>query len=162
MIVVVFGLPGTGKSYFACRLAEKLNAEYVSSDQIRFSMIKNRKYNKEEKMHVYRKMLVLTESLVNKKKHVILDGTFYKEEIRQMFLSLALSLKVKIFFIEVTAEDWLVKKRVEKKRAGSEADYDVYLKIKKLFEPMDSKHLMLESTQTNIENMLQKAIQSLG
>ena len=113
-------------------------------------------------MHVYRKMLVLTESMVNKKKHVILDGTFYKEEIRQMFLSLALSLKVKIFFIEVTAEDWLVKKRVEKKRAGSEADYDVYLRIKKLFEPMDSKHLMLESTQTNIENMLQKAIQSLG
>ena len=162
MIVIVFGLPGTGKSYFASRLATKIKAEYVGSDQVRFSMIKDRTYDKEEKMRVYGKMLKMTEQLTAKRKQVVLDATFYQDEIRKMFISLAKSLRVKIYFVEVTAAPPLVKKRVIKKREGSEADYAVYLKIKELFEPMNEEHLILQSTENNIEDMLEKAMRYLG
>ena len=162
MIVIVFGLPGTGKSYLASRLATRIKAEYVGSDQVRFSMIKYRTYDKDEKMRVYGEMLKMTEQLTVRKKHVVLDATFYQDEIRKMFISLAKSLRVKIYFIEVTAAQPLVKKRVIKKRESSEAGYAVYLKIKESFEPMNEKHLILQSTDNNIEDMLERAIRYLS
>lgn len=161
MIVIVFGLPGTGKSFFASRLAERIKAEYLSTDQIRFKMIKSRTYGNEEKMKVYHEMLTLTKSFASKNRHVVLDGTFYQEKIRQMFISMASFLKVRMFFIEVIAQDLLVKERVNNKRRDSEADYSVYLKIKGLFEPMGEKHLTIESKRDNIEDMLQQATEAL-
>lgn len=162
MIVVVFGLPGTGKSYFAGRLAEIIKAEYISSDRVRFKMIKDRAYTEEEKMKVYDQMLVLTRQLIRQQKRVVLDATFYRKEIRQMFVALAASLNVKIYFIEVTARELLVKKRVSKKRKESEADYEVYRKVKALFQPMVDQHLTLESQENNIREMLEKAAKYLG
>ncbi|MCG8319618.1 MAG: AAA family ATPase [Cytophagales bacterium] len=162
MIVVVFGLPGTGKSYFAGRLAEIIKAEYISSDRVRFKMIKDRAYTEEEKMKVYDQMLVLTRQLIRQQKRVVLDATFYRKEIRQMFVALAASLNVKIYFIEVTARELLVKKRVSKKRKESEADYEVYRKVKALFQPMVEQHLTLESQENNIREMLEKAAKYLG
>jgi predicted kinase len=44
MTVIVFGLPGSGKSYFATRLAELLNASYISSDQLRMQLYAKRTY----------------------------------------------------------------------------------------------------------------------
>ena len=162
MIVVVFGLPGTGKSSFAGRLAEIIKAEYISSDRVRFKMIKDRAYTEEEKMKVYDQMLVLTRQLIRQQKRVVLDATFYRKEIRQMFVALAASLNVKIYFIEVTARELLVKKRVSKKRKESEADYEVYRKVKALFQPMVEQHLTLESQENNIREMLEKAAKYLG
>ena len=162
MIVVVFGLPGTGKSYFAGRLAEIIKAEYISSDRVRFKMIKDRAYTEEEKMKVYDQMLVLTRQLIRQQKRVVLDATFYRKEIRQMFVALAASLNVKIYFIEVTARELLVQKRVSKKRKESEADYEVYRKVKALFQPMVDQHLTLESQENNIREMLEKAAKYLG
>ena len=162
MIVIVFGLPGTGKSYFASRLAEKICAEYISSDGIRFKIIHDRRYTEQEKMKVYTQMLLLTRELIGQKKAVVLDGTFYKKEIRQMFLTLAADLNVNIVFIEITARKSLAMSRVSRKRKDSEAGLEVYQKIKRLFERFDDKHLKLESKENNIEKMLEEAIGYLG
>ena len=35
MLIAVMGLPGSGKSYFAHKLAGKLKAIYIGSDQVR-------------------------------------------------------------------------------------------------------------------------------
>ena len=79
-----------------------------------------------------------------------------------MFVALAASLNVKIYFIEVTARELFVKKRVSKKRKESEADYEVYRKVKALFQPMVEQHLTLESQENNIREMLEKAAKYLG
>jgi len=38
MIIVVTGLPGSGKSYFAQQLAPLMDAEYINSDKVRSLM----------------------------------------------------------------------------------------------------------------------------
>jgi hypothetical protein len=43
------------------------------------------------------------------------------------------------------------------KRKDSDADYIVYLKLKKMFEPMTKKHLILSSG--NIREMLNSAVE---
>ena len=53
MIIVVFGLPGTGKSYYAEHLAEYLNAGYVSTDEIRNQNDVMSKYDKKTRKLVF-------------------------------------------------------------------------------------------------------------
>lgn len=57
VIVAVCGLPGSGKSYFAARLAERLDAVYLSSDRVRREMFTRRTYSDDEKMDVYRELI---------------------------------------------------------------------------------------------------------
>lgn len=41
MIFIVFGLPGSGKSYFASHLAEMKNAQYINFDRLERTCMKN-------------------------------------------------------------------------------------------------------------------------
>ena len=76
MIVIVFGLPGSGKSYFASHLASAINAEYLNSDQVRRTMFDRSTYSKKEKLAVYNEMLAQTRQAVSQKKNLVLDATF--------------------------------------------------------------------------------------
>ncbi|HUZ58418.1 MAG TPA: AAA family ATPase [Hanamia sp.] len=49
MIVIVFGLPGSDKSYFASRLAKMIHAGHVNSDKVRKEWFKERVYSEDEK-----------------------------------------------------------------------------------------------------------------
>jgi predicted kinase len=83
MIVIVFGLPGSGKSYFASRLAKAINARYVNSDKVRKENFEKRIYSDQEKKAVYDKMLEQMKESVKQKKNLVLDATFHKKD-RQM------------------------------------------------------------------------------
>jgi predicted kinase len=155
MIIIVFGLPGSGKSYFASRLAEKINAGYISSDIVRKKMFDKRRYSSEEKLLVYDEMLRQMREAAKKHTYVVLDATFYKDDIREKFVKEAKDI-YDVIFIEVRAEEYVVKKRLEKARKESEADFEVYKKIKTEWEPLSEEHLILQSTDNNIQDMLEK------
>lgn len=155
MVIVVFGLPGSGKSFLATKLAERMEANYVSSDQLRFAMLRERTYTESEKESVYEEMLNKTKEYLLKQKDIVLDATFYSERLRKKFQD-AVSPLSKVFFVEVQASDFLIRKRVDKKRPDSEADYSVYEKVKAQWEPFIEDHLVVESKENNIEDMLQQ------
>ena len=73
------------------------------------------------------------------------------------FSNLLLSKTGSIFFIEVKAEETVIRKRLQEKRVDSEADFEVYKKVKKQWEPLNEDHLVLQSTDDNINEMLYKA-----
>ena len=54
MLLLVSGLPGTGKTFFAEHLSRQLNAEHLNTDKIRKQEIENRSYSEEKKQLVYR------------------------------------------------------------------------------------------------------------
>ena len=66
MIVIVFGLPGSGKSFFACRFAAMINADYINSDRVRKKLFVSRTYLIKEKLAVYNEMLAQMKEVVNK------------------------------------------------------------------------------------------------
>jgi len=41
MVIIVFGLPGSGKTWFAKTLAARIKAVYISTDQLRNSLIRD-------------------------------------------------------------------------------------------------------------------------
>ena len=57
-------------------------------------------------------------------------------------------------WIEVRAEESLIKERMKYSRVDSEADFEVYETIKKQWEPMQEHHLILQSTNDNLEEIL--------
>ena len=61
-----------------------------------------------------------------------------------------------IFWVEITADEPVIKERVSKKREFSEADFDVYLKIKETFEPLEQDHLTLRVDQYTLEEMIER------
>lgn len=158
MIVVVFGLPGAGKSYFAERLAARTKADYINSDYVRKKKYVKRTYSASEKLSVYDEMLTQMKQAIKEKKMLILDATFYKDAIRKEFEKEAGN---NILFIEVKADEIVIKQRLKQKRLNSEADFDIYKLIKLQFEPMKAPHLTLHSTDDNITYMINKALNYL-
>ena len=158
MNIIILGLPGSGKTYFADKLASKISGLRISSDTVRNHMQQINKYDEVAKMEVYYEMLKLMEKAISNNQNVVLDGTFYKENIRNIFKEKAIMLNSSLSFIEIRANSSVIKGRLKKERKESEANFKVYLKIKGLFEPLSEKHLILYSDKGTLDEMQDKAL----
>jgi predicted kinase len=156
MIIIVLGLPGTGKSYFSGFLKKEIEAVHLSTDRIRKKLNKQGQYDQQTKKLIYDEMLKKMEQAVGKNKKVILDGTFWKRSVRKRFEKKAHDLERQIFYIEIQATEHTIQQRLKSERRYSEADYKVYQQIKKSFEPVERPHLELWSDQDDISDMIKK------
>ncbi len=150
MLIIIAGLPATGKSTLAKKLAEKINAVVLNTDVIRKEMLPKPKYTEEEKRLIYNVLFLLTKYLLMNNINVILDGTFYKRSIRRKAYEIAEKLGKKIIIIECVCNEEVVKERLikrSKERSISDADYEVYKKIKSQFEKILSKHIVVDTTK---------------
>jgi len=160
MVIFVMGLPGSGKSYFAARLAELTAAVCINSDRVRKELLPDTRYTEEEKLMVYDEMLRLAKGSVTDRRPVVLDATFYTRDIRDTFTR-ALQELDEIVFIEVVADEELVRERLSRPREDSDANFEVYLEIKEEWEPLQDEHLVLRSTDENVDSMLDEAMEYL-
>lgn len=161
MVVMVFGLPGSGKSYFASRLAKRIDADYINSDRLRKEMYRNRVYSKQEKESVYAAMMQRMKEDLDQNRNVVLDATFHRKERRQPFIK-EMETRGGISFIEIICSENIIRERLKRKRRYSEADFKVYKIISSENEPLMEPHLVLHSTNNNIKEMLEKAYQYLN
>ena len=92
---------------------------------------------------------------IKQHRNVVVDATFHRDEIRRKFFEAAKEVD-RIIYIEVRAEELLVKERLKRSREDSEADFDVYRKIKNKWQPLYEDHLILHSTDDNLNAMLEK------
>ncbi|MBO9702008.1 MAG: ATP-binding protein [Sporocytophaga sp.] len=162
MVIIVSGLPGSGKSFFAEKLSKLLNAEYFSSDIIRKELFQNPAYTDEEKEAVYAEMKIQMNKVLSEKKNVILDATFFKDDLRKSFCKACIQHKTNCKIIIISASDEDIRHRVSLKRPFSDADYSVYLKMKERFELPDTDFLELDSSNCDINLMLTKAVAYLN
>ncbi len=154
MILIIFGLPGTGKSYLSERITEETEAVWLNTDKIRKEINKQGQYDEGTKELVYQNLLNKMVSFARKGKHVIVDATFQKKALRNKFFLTGKKLDHQVLFIEMKANDQTVKERLKSKRHFSEADYEVYLQIKSSFEHMEKPHLVFYSDEQNVYDMI--------
>ena len=158
MNIAVFGLPGSGKTFFARRLASRIYGMHVNSDDIRNSLGFRGEYSDQAKLKVYQAMASLMEDAILNQKDVILDATFYREDIRNLFIEKAIQLDSTLYWIEIKAAEFVIRHWLSKKRSDSEAGFDEYLKVKSEFEPMTDEHLTLYSDLEELEEMFDKTL----
>lgn len=161
MIIMVMGLPGSGKTYFARHLSERLGILYLGSDQTRKEITAMGKYSVRDKQNVYDEMRSRAEQHLQLGEPVILDATFYKEGLRLPFEILAKNKGIPLVKLWVEAPVEVIKERVSSQREDSDADFAVYEKLAADFEPPSAPYLKLISTQDNLYSMLTEAVQYL-
>lgn len=160
-MTLVCGLPGSGKSYFASRLATRINADYINSDRVRKELLAMGRYSLEDKLHIYQQMAERAAASVNQGKDVLVDATFYHHTMRELFIQTALQNRCPIRFILIVTSDALARERLSRARTDSEADLSVYQSMKPEFEKFTQPHLLLQSEADNIEQMLGAAVDYL-
>jgi predicted kinase len=152
LIVLFCGLPGVGKTSLANELAPLINAIVLSTDKIRKELISKPTYTKEEKRLIYDVMLLVARYLhyaagIN----CILDATFSTEKSRRTAIEkLANVSSEQIYIVEcICPEDVIISRLKARKGDYSDADIDVYRKMKQLYEPVKEmeKHIVIDTSQ---------------
>jgi adenylylsulfate kinase len=87
--VWITGLPGSGKTYRAKALIEKLRqrnikVEYLRMDEIRKILTPERKYTEEERNHAYRALILIAKFLTDNGINVVMDATGHKKVWREL------------------------------------------------------------------------------
>lgn len=157
-LIIVFGLPGTGKTTFAAQLSQNMGIVHFNTDMIRERLGKSGQYDIESKISIYEEMLRLTEIELKKGNIVIVDGTFYKRSLRERFEALAKKYNVSVKRIELRAAEEVVLERLAKERRYSEADHVVYQIITGEFDPIEKPALVVHSDQQDLQEMVEMAI----
>lgn len=157
-IILVGGLPGTGKTFFALRLSEKLSATYINSDLMRKEMALQGRYAFEDKLNVYEEMAKSAGKELRQGRSVVVDATFYSKQMREMFATLARLMHLKFVFIEVVADEAVVLKRFRSRKARTAKDLSIHNLVKSQYERPEIDHLVIESKDDNIDDMLGEAM----
>jgi len=156
------GLPGSGKSYLAVRLAKAIGSQYLSSSQIRNTIPEPHLYDLHSKDKIYHEMCRQMEHYLRKGLAIVLDATFYRKRFRDWFQEKAADYHVPLYFIETVAAEHIIRERLQKLRNGNDAAYEVYLKLKRHSEYLTENHLILHTDRLSVTEMLNMARAYVG
>lgn len=148
MIIIVCGLPGVGKTTLSKEIAPLLNALILSTDKIRKDLFPRPNYSLRERRLVYDVLLLLTNYLNDAGVTCILDATFSQERSR---LEVKRRLNIpanEIHIVECVCPEKIVVDRLKNRRHDfSDADINIYEKMKKIYEPVKEKHLTVDTSK---------------
>lgn len=161
MLILICGLPATGKSTVARQLARTLKAEVLRTDIVRKEILKKPSYSEEEKDVIYKTVFLLANYLIKNDVNVIIDGTFYKEKLRKEAKQIAKKQGKRFFLIETRCPEDVVIQRLSNRaknlRSPSDADEEVYHKIKGLYEDIKGDHIVID-TGWNIKDSIKDVV----
>lgn len=158
-LIMVMGLPGSGKTYFASALANRINGLHLNSDIIRKQQHQHPQYSVKDKAKVYKAMYDQAHEALKNGKKVIIDATFSLDKYRRPFFQLADNQHLAVILILMKSSEQTIAQRLQKKRQYSDADFGIYKKIKSEFEPLNQSHLILETDKYSLDEMIAQSIE---
>jgi predicted kinase len=167
MIVLMAGLPGTGKSTLARALAERLSGTVLSKDEIRHALFSGRdvEYTTQQDDFVMEVMLQAAQRILRKHpdRYVFLDGrTFSRKYQIERVIGAASELRQGWKILECECTHETARARLESQAIAGEhpagnRTFDLYLEIKERFEPITQPKLLIDTDQP-LENCVEVAL----
>lgn len=158
MIVLICGLPGTGKTFLSNKLSQYINSTVLSTDKIRKELIQKPTYTPWERALIYDVLFLLAKYLHSSGINCILDGTFNMEKSRREIKDLLNLSNDQFYIIEcICPEDLIITRLLLRKDDYSDATVSIYLKMKKIYEPVKQKHMSINTSRPidkNIDRIL--------
>jgi predicted kinase len=168
MLIAMAGLPGTGKSTIAARLAEELGAVVLNKDGVRAALFPTPvlDFSTAQDDLCMAAIYQAAAYILNRppQRGVIIDGrTFLRASHLHAFLTVAATLGEVPQVIECVCADEVARERLERDQAQGthpalNRTYALYLTVKARAEPIPILHLVLDTGTLTLEECVARAL----
>lgn len=137
-VVLLGGLPGTGKSTLGRFLAESAGFTQLRSDLVRKEIARSGGiYSPERTERTYAELLSRGEELLWHGGRVLIDANFRADWQRQLFFDAARRWAVPILFVHCQADRAVIRARLQQRRGdASDADWSIFEQLAQTWEPV--------------------------
>ena len=166
-LVVVSGLPGSGKSYFCRRLASRYPIARLESDALRKTLFGQPTHSDEESRRLFAASHYVLDRLLGAGISALLDATNLREVHRRQLYAIADRHGAKLVLVSLRAPAAVVEERLagRGRRADpedlSDAGPEVYQRMRSLAEPIGRPHIVVD-TSADIEPAIDAVLRELG
>lgn len=161
VLLLLSGLPGTGKSFLARRLAEALPFVIIESDVVRKILFPQPLYTAQESRWVHRTCHALMAKLLKRGVRVIYDATNLIEYHRELVYRIAQKAGARLVVVKTVASEEVVRERLrarqEEARELSDADWRVYRRMASRQEQVSHPHLVIDTSE-DLEEAVAKVL----
>lgn len=158
VIIVVSGLPASGKTTVAEIVARQLGAPYLNSDKTRLALEFSGEYAPAAKDHIYQQLMRQCEAELEEASVVVIDATFVLERWREALDQMARRIGATTRWVFLHASEESTCERMKQQRKYSEADYAVYMQIKREYEADGRPCLKLDSDRQSVAEMAEAVL----
>ena len=165
-LIVMIGLPGSGKSYFARQLARRYPAAVLDSDALRTILFPEPEHSPRENRRLFPAMHLVTDRLLSRCVAVIVDATNLKEANRKPYYVITKGNRARLLLIRTWAPPATVKDRLRIREKAlkpddrSTATVAVYDRMRQDVERISRRHLSV-NTSKPLDDALDRALGKL-
>lgn len=173
VVIYMYGLPGSGKSFIARQLSESLGLAHVSSDRIRYELFEEPRHDKTEHQLVTNLMNFMTEQFLTAGVSVVYDASVSRLADRRALRDITRRFGAKelMVWIQVDAETAFNRSHNRDKRKADDKyaaaleqnTFDQYMRI--MQNPQDEnyvvvsgKHLFNSQKTTIVRRLLELGV----
>ncbi len=164
VLILMSGLPGSGKSYLSERLAVELSAVVIESDRVRKALFPQPTYSARESAVVHRTCQQTMRWLLSEGVRVIFDATNLVEFQREILYHLAERSGAKLLIIRVVAPEEVIRERLVRRSAdaqsASDADWRIYRRMSGREQTIRRPHLCIDTSE-DIDAAVRKLVRAV-
>lgn len=165
-LVVLSGLPGSGKSHFCRRLASRYPMASLKSDALRKALFGQPTHSAEESRRLFAACHLVLSRLLARGIPTIFDATNLREVHRRQVYRIADEHNARLILVHLQAPPAVVHERLEARVKGlpshdlSDAGPEVYERMRHDVEPIGRPHISVD-TSADIEPAIAAILQQL-
>ena len=153
VLLIMVGAPGTGKSHLVHLLSRKVPLRIVQSDEIRRRIAPHPTYTQDENRRVFGLAHREIHRVLSEGGNAVLDATNLFEGRRRTLYRMAARHGARLLIVRTVAPDEVVAERLQMRLSGanpsdlSQADWEVYTRMKQEYEEIRMPHITVDTSQ---------------
>jgi predicted kinase len=165
-LLVLSGLPASGKSHLAREINRRHPFAVLESDALRKALVKRPRYSHQENARLFAACDALLEDILSKGIPCLFDATNLKKAHRRPLYDIADRTGARLLIVEVRAgEDVISRRLVGRQRSEnpgdrSDATLDVYESMRREAEPIEREHIVVDAS-TDISRAVDEVLRHL-
>lgn len=126
-LILLSGLPGSGKTTFARALSGSIEVRHIESDAIRRELVPEPTFSFAESGRVFARVEAEARRTIESGRHALIDATNLTNGDRKRFFNLSTMLAARLIAVRVVAPEAVIRERLSREREGhSRAGIEVY------------------------------------